>query len=50
MPADRAKKCAHPACICVPAEGEKFCSEYCKNAGANETEIACDCGHPACSA
>jgi hypothetical protein len=43
------KKCAHLPCVCVPANGEKYCSQFCKDAGSEETEIACDCGHPACS-
>jgi hypothetical protein len=29
--------------------GEKFCSDSCKDAGSEEVEIACDCGHAACS-
>jgi hypothetical protein len=42
-------KCAHPPCVCVPPEGEKYCRKVCKDAGSEETEIACDCGHPACT-
>jgi hypothetical protein len=42
-------KCAHLPCICVPPEGEKYCTQFCKDAGSEETEIACDCGHPACT-
>lgn len=48
MTADKAQKCAHPPCLCIPTGGEKYCSEYCKEAGSGEVEIACDCGHPAC--
>jgi len=48
--ADKAQnKCAHPSCECVTALGEKYCSQFCKDAGAEELEIACDCGHSACS-
>jgi hypothetical protein len=47
--ADQVKKCAHPACICVPPAGEKYCSPICKDAGSSEEEIACECGHPACA-
>jgi hypothetical protein len=41
------KKCAHPACNCTVGEDDKYCTQYCKDAG-DEVEIACDCGHPAC--
>jgi len=41
------KKCAHVSCNCQVTE-EKYCSQLCKDAGAEETEISCDCGHPAC--
>jgi hypothetical protein len=40
------KKCAHPMCKCMTTE--KYCSNYCKDAGDDEVEIACDCGHPNC--
>jgi hypothetical protein len=43
------KKCAHPACLCMIPDGDKYCSDFCKSAGSEETEIACDCGHPACN-
>jgi hypothetical protein len=49
MANDQGKKCAHVACICVPPAGDKYCSQLCKDAGSEETEIACDCGHPACT-
>jgi hypothetical protein len=49
MAPEKLEKCAHVPCLCVPARGEKYCSELCKEAGADETEIACDCGHPACA-
>ncbi len=45
---DTAKKCAHPACSCIPEKGEKYCSSYCKDAGSDDVEISCDCGHPGC--
>lgn len=45
----RLDKCAHPACVCIAPAGEKYCSQSCKGAGADEVEIACDCGHPACT-
>jgi len=43
------KKCAHSPCQCQVDAGKKFCSQICEDAGASETEIACDCGHPACA-
>jgi metallothionein len=41
------KTCANPACSCVPAEKEKYCSPHCE-ALEGETEISCECGHPSC--
>ncbi len=50
-------KCAHPACGCA-SDSEKdrdkdkegnYCSQSCQEAAAL-TEIACQCGHPACTA
>jgi len=43
--ANESKKCAHLACLCMAPAGEKYCSQFCKDAGTSETEIACDCGH-----
>jgi len=43
------KKCAHEPCACDVAAGEKFCSDWCKEAGSEEVEIACECGHEPCS-
>ena len=42
------KKCAHQSCQCSVPAGEEYCSQLCSDAGSDETEIACDCGHPAC--
>ena len=44
----RTRKCAHPACNCVPADGSKYCSQYCADA-KDTTEIACNCGHAGCA-
>jgi metallothionein len=41
------KKCAHPACSCIPAEKQKYCSEVCEDA-KGMTELACQCDHPTC--
>jgi len=44
------KKCAHPQCKCsVISNGPfgQYCSEHCKESAA-QTEIMCDCKHPAC--
>jgi hypothetical protein len=49
MASEQAVKCAHSPCICTAPSGQKYCSEFCKDAGAKETEIACGCGHPACT-
>jgi hypothetical protein len=45
----KSSKCAHLPCVCVPPDGEKYRSQVCKEAGSSEAEIACDCGHPACT-
>jgi hypothetical protein len=42
------KQCAHIPCTCVVERGEKYCSESCKDAGSDEVEIACECGHATC--
>lgn len=41
--------CKHPACSCPVTDGESYCSQYCKDAGADEIEISCDCGHAGCA-
>ena len=44
------KKCKHTACNCTVAENESYCSGYCEDAQKlrEDTEIQCDCKHPAC--
>jgi hypothetical protein len=42
-----AKKCANPACSCVPADKDKFCSAHCEGTKGS-TEIGCQCGHASC--
>jgi hypothetical protein len=42
-------KCAHPACICIVSKGDTFCSQYCRDAGKEDVEISCDCGHEGCA-
>ena len=41
--------CARIPCTCVVNAGEKYCSESCRDAGSEEAEIACECGHVTCS-
>ncbi len=41
------KKCAHPACTCMAAEGSRYCSEVCSDE-KNMVELACQCHHPGC--
>jgi hypothetical protein len=45
------QECAYPSCRCqvVSLSGDKYCSELCKDAGADETGIGCGCGHPPCA-
>lgn len=45
--ASQTKKCGHPACNCMVAEEDRYCSPYCHDA-AGTTEISCNCGHDAC--
>jgi hypothetical protein len=40
-------KCEHPACNCIPADGETHCSAACSDAAAI-VEITCQCQHPGC--
>lgn len=41
-------KCAHPSCKCPARADNKYCSQYCEDAG-DTTEISCNCGHTGCS-
>ena len=43
------KKCAHVPCACSVAADKEFCSEWCEDAGADEVEIKCECGHEPCA-
>ena len=49
MASNDPKKCAHVPCQCTVKSGEKFCGQACKEAGAGEVEIACNCEHPDCA-
>lgn len=48
MVKERTTKCAHIPCLCEVPLGEKYCGEVCREAGSEDVEIACECGHPAC--
>ncbi len=48
MAEEKTKLCAHEPCQCTVAAHEKFCSDSCRDAGANEVEIACECHHAPC--
>ena len=41
--------CAHIPCTCGVGAGERYCSDFCRDAGSEEVEIACECGHATCS-
>ena len=43
------KKCAHPACSCLAADGKKYCSETCESS-KDITELTCQCRHAGCQA
>ncbi len=49
MADNQQKKCAHPPCKCMVAHDKKYCSNRCEDAGGDEVEISCDCGHPGCA-
>lgn len=42
--------CMHTGCLCQAAEGQEFCSGYCRDHAAltEHAEHACGCGHAAC--
>lgn len=44
----RTRMCAHIPCICAVPDGEEYCGEACRDAGSEDVEIACQCGHLAC--
>jgi hypothetical protein len=48
MPINKEKTCAHIPCTCVVPAGQKYCGQSCEEAGSDEVEIACECGHTAC--
>src|ERR1700683_5519233 len=45
MMATAQTKCAHLPCKCMAPSGEKYCGQFCKEAGSSEVEIACQCDH-----
>ena len=46
MAADNKKKRAHLPCVCVPPSREKYCSQFCEDAGDEEAEIAWPAASP----
>ena len=48
MTDEKEKSCAHEPCQCTVPAHEKYCSDWCRDAGAEEVEIACECNHPPC--
>jgi predicted nucleic acid-binding Zn ribbon protein len=44
------RKCFYEECKCQIPSTERFCSDYCRDASeVEETELQCECGHPACA-
>jgi hypothetical protein len=41
-------KCAHMPCLCDVSPGEEYCSDVCQDAGSEDVEVACQCGHASC--
>jgi hypothetical protein len=51
MPAT-SEKCAHGPCTCKPAQGDAYCSDYCRHeatSGPPREEKVCECGHKGCA-
>jgi len=48
MTTNEQNKCAHVPCSCTAQAGDKYCGETCREAGAEEVEIACSCNHGTC--
>ena len=48
MAKEEPKQCAHTPCICLVPHDREYCSDFCRDAGKEEVEIACECGHPTC--
>jgi hypothetical protein len=48
MAEQKKKTCAHIPCRCEVPPHQKYCGDVCKDAGKEDVEIACECGHPAC--
>lgn len=42
------KWCQHIPCECEVPTGQDYCGQRCKDAGKDDVEIACDCGHESC--
>lgn len=40
------KKCKHIPCTCEVLPDQDYCGQVCKEAGDEDVEIACECGHP----
>lgn len=41
-------KCAHIPCKCKVEPGQKYCGDACRDAGSEDVEVACQCGHDPC--
>jgi len=48
MANQKTKKCAHIPCLCDVPNGQEYCGDICREAGSEDVEIACQCGHAAC--
>jgi len=46
MSNNESKICAHIPCLCAVQPGQKYCGEWCEEAGSEDVEIACECNHP----
>jgi len=50
MMSQEQKRCAYQRCECLVQSADKYCSDYCSEAAAeDEIEIQCDCKHAPCA-
>lgn len=41
--------CAHDGCTCLVADGDDFCSDFCRGHRSDHDPMDCECGHADCA-
>ncbi len=41
--------CPHDGCTCLAAEGDEYCSDFCREHGSDHGPMDCGCGHADCA-